>query len=81
VYIEYLLQLFASIFCFGYRLLLLLPMQVLEREKMASTQASMLDMLDPLDNLLQCQGLMTDQLVTSCLCTCKFVNIHYIGLN
>ncbi|KAK1683542.1 hypothetical protein QYE76_044390 [Lolium multiflorum] len=38
------------------------PSTVLEREKMASTQASMSDMLDPLDNLLQCQGLMTDQL-------------------
>ncbi|XP_051217620.1 uncharacterized protein [Lolium perenne] len=38
------------------------PSRVLEREKMASTQASMFDMLDPLDNLLQCQGLMTDQL-------------------
>ncbi|KAM0862012.1 hypothetical protein ACQ4PT_045524 [Festuca glaucescens] len=38
------------------------PSAVLERKKIASTEASLSDMLDPLDNLLQCQGLMTDQL-------------------
>uniref|UniRef100_A0A453C3C6 Uncharacterized protein n=1 Tax=Aegilops tauschii subsp. strangulata TaxID=200361 RepID=A0A453C3C6_AEGTS len=35
---------------------------VLERKIQGSSQMSLSDMLDPLDNLLQCQGLMTDQL-------------------
>jgi len=35
---------------------------VLERKKIASNEASLSHMLDSLDNLLQCQGLMTDQL-------------------
>ncbi|VAH48328.1 unnamed protein product [Triticum turgidum subsp. durum] len=35
---------------------------VLERKIQGSSQMSLSDMLDPLDNFLQCQGLMTDQL-------------------
>ncbi|XP_044966711.1 uncharacterized protein LOC123426875 isoform X2 [Hordeum vulgare subsp. vulgare] len=35
---------------------------VLQRKIQGSSQTSLSDMLDPLDNLLQCQGLMTDQL-------------------
>jgi hypothetical protein len=59
-------------------MLLFLQMQVLKREKIAFNEASFSDMLDPLDNLLQCQGLMTDQFVTSSLCTCKYVQIHHV---
>ncbi|VAH48335.1 unnamed protein product [Triticum turgidum subsp. durum] len=39
---------------------------VLERKIQGSSQMSLSDMLDPLDNFLQCQGLMTDQLGTFC---------------
>lgn len=35
---------------------------VFERKKIASNEASLSDMLDLLDSLFQCQGLMTDQL-------------------
>uniref|UniRef100_A0A453C3G1 Uncharacterized protein n=1 Tax=Aegilops tauschii subsp. strangulata TaxID=200361 RepID=A0A453C3G1_AEGTS len=46
---------------------------VLERKIQGSSQMSLSDMLDPLDNLLQCQGLMTDQLGNSARCPCKHV--------
>jgi hypothetical protein len=47
--------------------------QVLERKKEAFNETSLSKMIDPLDDLLQSQGLITERLELCSLCTCTAV--------
>jgi hypothetical protein len=47
--------------------------QVLGKKEESLNETSLSQMIEPLEGLLQCQGLMTDRLESSPLCTCTYV--------
>lgn len=62
-----------------YILATLSTVQVLGKKEEALNETSLSQMIEPLEDLLQCQGLMTDRLEASSLCSCyvirRFTNI------
>ena len=57
-----------------YTLATLSTIQVLGKKEESLNETSLSQMIEPLEGLLQCQGLMTDRLEASPLCTCYAID-------